>query len=130
MIITSKFLKKSISIFERKNNSILLLAPVTLTPPKPSITLEPVQNVVDGVITIGEIGLKGLELLGKLAEYIANPISFIIDIWNGIHYISYPLLLGFALFSLFMYVMGYEKFAKNIPLCAVIFAFIQAVGRF
>lgn len=131
MVIYSKFLKKPI-VLERI--SLLALAPVALTSPTPNISLEPIQSVgsgiIEGVTTIGEIGLKGLELLGKLAEYIASPATLLIDMWNGVHYISYPILLAIAMFSLFMYMMGHKSFAKYIPTSLVIFTFIQAVGRF
>lgn len=127
MVITSKFLKKPL-VIEKLN--LLALAPATLIPPEPTINLEPITDLVDSVTTVGEIGLKGLELLGSLAEYITDPAKLLIDLWNVIHYISYPVLLSLALFAIFMYMIGHKNFAKYIPTSMIIFTFIQAIGRF
>lgn len=72
---------------------------------------------------------ESLKTISELCEYILHPTKIFLNVWNWTVDVSFWIFLIIALFSLVNYVLGIKKFAKYVPWCIGIYAFIQALGK-
>lgn len=71
---------------------------------------------------------KGIKTIAAVCEYILHPSKILIALWSCIVSISYPLCLLVCLGALLLYIFGFKKFAKWIPISLGLYVIIQAIG--
>ena len=67
--------------------------------------------------------------IAEVCNYLLHPSRILIALWNCCFDVSYLVCLLIALISLLLYIIGYKKFAKVIPLSAIVLVLVKAVGR-